>query len=87
MKKIIILILIVGCLLSCQKPVDLYTGRLIKVEYSSTGGLAILENWVLTFIDGQIWAIHKQPKTGFKLGQIYTIYENKDGYLRAKRVR
>lgn len=84
MKKVIILILMVGFLLCCQDPVDLYTGRLIKVEYSSTW---VQNSWVLTFIDGQIWAIHKQPKRGFKLGQIYTIYENKDGYLRAKRGR
>jgi len=82
MKKITILILMVGCLMFCQEPVDLYSGRLVKVEFSSSFNSEV---WMLTFIDGQIFSISKQPRMGFKLGAVYTIYENKDGYLRAKR--
>ena len=82
MKKIF-WILTLAFLFSCtQQPVDLYTGRLIKVEFNSSFNS---NQWMLTFIDGQIWTIHKQPSMGFKLGAVYTIYENRDGWLRAKR--
>ncbi len=82
MKKITILFLMIACFMCCQDPVDLYTGRLVKVEFSSSFNS---EQWMLTFVDGQIFSISKQPRMGFKLGAIYIIYENKDGYLRARK--
>ena len=85
MKKTMLLVLMVGCLLSCHTPVDLYTGRLNKVEYFSVGGWGSFESWVLTFEDGQIFTIKEQPRMGFRIGDVYIIYENKDGYYRVKK--
>ena len=79
------LFIIVGINMESNKPVDLYIGLLIKVEYFPVGGWGSFESWVLTFEDGQIWTIREQPKNGFRIGEIHIIYENKHGYLRAKR--
>lgn len=81
MKKIILFLIFVF-LFSCQNPIDLYIGKLIKVEFSES---TFADSWTLTFEDGQVWTIHEQPKNGFRLGEIHIIYENKNGYLRAKR--
>lgn len=88
MKKIIILILMIGFLMFCQEGekggINLYEGKLMKVQYTATGGLGGFETWTLTFEDGQIFTIHKQPKKGFEIGEIHAIYENRDGYLRIR---
>jgi len=86
MKKFILLVLIIGCLLYCHKPADLYTGTLSGVEYIMSHGWGSSESWTLTFEDGQIYTIHKQPLEGFKVGELYTVYSTEmEGYLRARR--
>ena len=74
----------IGCLMFCQKPVDLYTGTLSNVEYIQSGGWGSSEAWTLTFEDGQVYTIHSQLLAGYKIGDMYTIYQNRDGYLRAR---
>ena len=88
MKKLIILILMIGFLMFCQEGekggINLYEGKLIEVKYTATGGLGGFEAWTLTFEDGQVYTIHSQLLAGYKIGDMYTIYQNRDGYLRAR---
>ena len=87
MKKLIILILMIGCLLCCQKPVDMYTGILNNVEYSPKSSWGGMDSWTLTFEDGQVYTIHSQLLAGFKIGNTYTIYTCSQGYLRVRQGR
>ena len=84
MEKLVILILMIGCLLCCQEPIDIYTGTLSGVEYSLSHERRISEVWTLTFEDGRIYTIRKQPLEGLKIGSSLTIYQNVNGFLRAK---
>ena len=86
MKRFVLLFLLISCLLCFCKQIDLYTGVLICVDYTVSEGFGRTESWTLRFEDSQVYTIHAQPLSGFKIGETYNIYRNRDKYLRARLV-